>query len=211
MKKILFASVLIMFVTLLACASYKPTPAPVPMATINVYAGSTYRNIFTIADPNGPVGLTITCEPAGLIIEEPNILPVEGYPEARLYVFDFTYKAVSTGIKTFIITSTDSLGVVVTNKIVFNVAGNDPHVFIGVGDEPNEPVSYFPKTQGELMKRAEAYMRYRTRSNMVWEYNRVVTGKANLSRQYKSLDELKDLITKIDDPRTVVSYGKIIE
>lgn len=206
--KIFISIVMVLFVAMLACASYRPKPAPVPMATINVYAGSTYSDIFTIADPNGPAGLTITCEPSGLIIEEPNILPVEGYPEARLYVYDFTYKATSTGTKTFTITSVDSLGVVVTNQIVFNVAGNDPQVFIGVGDVP---VSWQPGTMGAFLASAQKTMRNNTRSNLVYQYNRVVEGKEPLSPRYKSLDELKDLITKIDDPHTVVSYGRIIE
>ena len=208
--KILLIIIIISFVALLACASYKPTSASVPMLDIDLYAGDTYSNVFKIADPNGPQGLTITVEPSGLIIGEPNILPIDGYPEARIYVYPFSFQAVTTGIKTFMITSTDSLGVVVKQQMIFDVKGNDAHVFIGVG-EPNEPVSFLPDTVGERIRKAEEFMRYRTRSNLVWEYNRVVEGKQGLGWRYESLDELKDLIVKYDDPSYATMLGNLVE
>lgn len=206
--KIFIGVVMVLFVALLACASYKPTPAPVPMLDIDLYAGDTYTNVFKIADPNGPLGLTITVEPSGLVVGEPNILPVEGYPEARIYVYPFSYKATSTGIKTFMITATDSLGVVVTQQIIFDVKGNDAHVFIGVGDEP---VSYIPETMGYFFERLERTLRNNYRSNLVWEYNRVVEGKQGLGWRYESLDELKDLIVKYDDPSYATMLGHLVE
>jgi phospholipase/lecithinase/hemolysin len=207
MKKSVFIIIVVLFAALLACASYKPKPAPVPMATIQVYAGQTYSDTFTIADPNGPLGLTIQCEPSGLVIEEPNILLVDGYPDARLYVYDFTFKAISTGTKTFTITSTDSLGVVVINKLVFNVAGNDPQVFIGVGDVPVSA----DMTMGDFLEAAQNTMRNNARSNLVFHYNRVVEGKEPLSPKYPELDYLEDLIAKYKDPASVVMQGHLVE
>lgn len=202
--KTIFVSALVLFVALLACASYKPTPAPVPMLDTVVYAGETYTNVFRIADPNGPLGLTITVEPLGLIVGEPNILPVEGYPEARVYVYPFSFHATSTGIKSFMITSTDSLGVVVTQQIIFDVKGNDPQVFIGVG-EPNEVIS------GIWWNNIQKDMRNNARGNLVFHYNGVVEGKWGLSPKYESIDELKGLIAKYDNSSYVVMQGHLVE
>lgn len=115
----------------LALGGYIPIPAPIPMGNYSMYAGQTWTGTFDIIDPNGPVGLTISCSPAGLVISEPNIVTVDGYPEARKYIYPYKYTATLNGTKEFTITSTDTLGVVVEQKIVFNVKGNAPHVFTG--------------------------------------------------------------------------------
>lgn len=211
--KAIFVSVLMLFVALLACASYKPTPAPVPMKTFEAYTGEVIHGFFNIEDGSGPEGMTIIVEPNVLKITSRVMTPIAGFPNARRYTFYFDYTFGDTS-QIVTIKSYDKRKHEVINSIVFNLLEDEPQVFTECGEittEPNEPVSYLPITTREFLRRAEAKMRYRTRSNMVWEYNRVVTGKANLSRQYKSLDELKDLITKIDDPHTVVSYGRIIE
>lgn len=123
--------VLSMLLSELVLGGYIPTPAPVPMGDFIVYQGETRKGWFSIDDPNGPEGLTISCSPPGLIISEPNIYPVERFPEAKKYVYPYTFTPVKTGIHVFEITSVDSAGVTVTNQIKYTVKGNAPHVFTG--------------------------------------------------------------------------------
>ena len=127
MKKIF----MILLLVEIAIGGYIPIPALTPMGDFTVYQNQTVQGSFTIEDPNGPVGLTITTTPSGLVIEEPNITTIANYPEAHKYVYSFKYQPVSVGLKTFNIKAVDSLGVEVNQQIIFDVKGNAVHVFTG--------------------------------------------------------------------------------
>lgn len=124
---------LIFILTEIALGGYVPIPAPTPMLDHVTYRGKVVTGSFDIEDPNGPEGITIMVTPsnAGLVIGEPTITVIEGFPDARKYVFPWTFTATKTGRQSFEIKSEDTMNVVVNQKMDFNVKGNEPQVFTG--------------------------------------------------------------------------------
>jgi hypothetical protein len=199
-KKLVNAVMLVLFVmsiSLLVFGAY--SPAPTPMGDYTIQKGVVFEDVFYIVDPNGPEGITVICEPAGLIIGTPTIQSIEGDAEKKLYSFPYTYTATSPGTYLFRIISTDSEGIVVEQQIVIKVKGNAPHVFTGcrgMGYVPPTVVSLAPLTAGQLLAYWDKTAKENTRASLVFHYNKVVEGKQGLSPQYENLDELKALIAQ---------------
>jgi len=142
MKKSVIGIILFSILAVVAFGDYQP--ASVPMGNYTVQQGVTFSDTFYIIDPNGPAGLTIGCEPPGLIINEPVISSIEGDSEAKLYAYPYTFTPTHTGTFTFTIISADTMGTTVEQQIVFNVEGNAPQVFMGcagMGYVPPQTVS----------------------------------------------------------------------
>lgn len=140
--KTIFVSVLILFIALIACASYKPTPAPVPMKTFEAYTGEEVHGFFNIEKASGPEGMTLIIEPNVLKITSRVMTPIAGFPNARRYTFYFDYIFGDTS-QNVIIKSYDKRKHEVINSIVFNLLEDEPQVFTECGEittEPNEPV-----------------------------------------------------------------------
>lgn len=223
MKKTILVTMAIIMITALAFAgfspifvaaaasggSYHPVPAPVPMGDYIINIGETFDDIFYIGDANGPAGMTIGCEPVGLIISEPNILTFPAYPDAREYAYPYSFTPTSAGEFTFTIIATDSRGRSVEQTIHFTVLGDALHVFTGckkMGYVPNStPVS------GIWWNNIQQNMRNNSRNNLVFHYNRVVEGKEPLSPKYENIGVLKTLIAKYDNPSYVVMNGSLVE
>ncbi len=124
---------LILVLGTLVFGGYVPVPAPVPMGDFVVYQNHQANGSFTIEDPNGPEGMTITVSPNDLVIGGPVITSIADDPagEAKRYTYPWSYLPLSVGRHEYNITATDSLGVAANQKIVYTVKGNAPHVFTG--------------------------------------------------------------------------------
>lgn len=192
-------------IVLAAGGGYVPIPAPVPMGTFDVNEGVLFHGQFKIEDAGGPKGIRLVIEPNELKITSSTVVSISGYKYARRYIYNYDFMPVES--KTIIVKSYDSKDREVVNKIVFNVAKDTLQVFtecIEVKDS-NESVSSI------WWNNAQKKMRDVSRANLVREHNRVVEGKEPLSPNRESLDELKKLITKYDDPKTVVMNGHTVE
>jgi hypothetical protein len=213
-KKLVNAVIMVMLImslSLLAFGVY--TPAPTPMGDYTIRKGVVFEDVFYIVDPNGPEGITVICEPDGLVISTPTIQSIEGDAEKRLYSFPYTFTATSPGTYVFRIIATDTEGIVAEQQIKIVVKGNAPHIFTGcrgMGYVPPAVVSLAPPTMGQLLAYWDKTTKENTRASLVFHYNKVVEGKQGLSPKYENLDELKNLIARYDDPQETTNLGWLI-
>ena len=171
-----------------AFASYKPVPAPEPMETYTVYAGEVFKGEFYIEDVSGPEGFEISCEPNGLIIEEPNITYLTGGDSeilAKEYTYPFSFKPTKTGEFKYTITAIDPLGVTVKSQIWFYVEGNMPHVFTGckrilktVKDIPKDIIGTM-WTEGEQLT---TWPVYNDKNYIYYMQSRIENGRAKTNK-----------------------------
>ena len=205
MKKVM-CIFLVLFTALVACASYKPTPAPIPMKTFESFPGEMLHGYFNIEDGSGPEGMTIIIEPNILTITSRVVTPISDFPNARRYTyyFDYVFGDISQKVT---IKSYDNRKREVSNYIMFNVIEDELQVFTECGQitEPNEPVSLIWRNNYQYL------LRNNTRNNLVFHYNRVIEGKESLSPKYENIDELKGMIAKYDNPAYVVMNGWLVE